>query len=80
MEIVKGRIVRAKAGRDKGGFFVVVDFSEREAFICDGRRRKISKPKRKNIKHLALTSFVVSPEDIISDKKLKAVLNKFEPI
>ena len=77
LELVKGCVVKVKAGRDKDKFFVVVDFNDKEAFICDGRRRKVSKPKKKNIRHLALTSTVVSPEDMTCDKRIRLALNKF---
>lgn len=78
MDLCKGLVVKAKAGRDKGGFFIVTDFSEKEAFICDGKRRKLNKPKKKNIKHLAMTNTVFPLNELTSDKKIKSVLNKFE--
>lgn len=78
MDLCKGLVVRAKAGRDKGGFFIVIDFNEKEAFICNGKRRKLNKPKKKNIKHLAMTNTVFPLNEITSDKKIKSVLNKFE--
>ena len=78
MDLCKGLVVRAKAGRDKGGFFIVIDFNEKEAFICNGKRRKLNKPKKKNIKHLAMTNTVFPLNELTSDKKIKSVLNKFE--
>ena len=56
MTISTGSVVRAKAGRDKGKYFVVV-FAESDEYvlICDGKRRKVDKPKRKKRKHLAET-------------------------
>ena len=47
MSIVKGSIVRAKAGRDKDGFFVVLGTDGEYAFIADGKRRGVQKPKKK---------------------------------
>ena len=80
MDLCRGRVVKAKAGRDKNQFFVVVDFDDSFAFICDGRRRKLLKPKKKNIKHLALTAMVLLPEMMTSDKKIKSNLNNVEKI
>lgn len=80
MDIVKGLVVKAKAGRDKDQFFVVLGFSSKEAIICNGKRRTLLKPKKKNIKHLALTNTVLSLEDLNSDKKIKKALNKFGKI
>ncbi len=78
MDLCKGLVVKAKAGRDKGEFFIVIDFNEKEAFICNGKRRKLNKPKKKNIKHLAMTNTVFPLNELTSDKKIKSVLNKFE--
>ena len=54
MEIVKGCVVKAKAGRDKDGFFVVLDVDGSYAMICDGKRRTLEKPKRKKYKQFSL--------------------------
>ena len=56
--IQRGSIVKALAGRDKGGFFVVLGVEGSFASIADGKRRRIQTPKRKNLKHLAPTHTV----------------------
>ncbi|MGN1050916.1 MAG: hypothetical protein ACI4QE_01305 [Acutalibacteraceae bacterium] len=53
MDIVKGSIVKAKAGRDKDKFFVVMKVEGKYAYIADGKRRKVESPKKKNLLHLA---------------------------
>jgi len=40
MNTVKGSIVKAVAGREKNGFFVVLDCDSVFAYIADGKRRK----------------------------------------
>ena len=56
MNINPADIVYSKAGRDKGKPFVVISLeNELFALIADGDLRKITKPKRKKIKHLKLT-------------------------
>ena len=47
MDIVVGSVVRAKAGRDRNGYFVVVGLDGGFAYIADGRSRKVEKPKKK---------------------------------
>mgnify|MGYP007076769095 CR=1 FL=1 len=42
MNTVKGSIVKAVAGREKNGFFVVLDCDSVFAYIADGKRRKVS--------------------------------------
>jgi ribosomal protein L14E/L6E/L27E len=64
-----GQVVRSIAGRDKGNFLVVLKTEETGfASVADGDLRRIEKSKRKKIKHLAKTSYVI--EDI-SDKLTK---------
>ena len=76
MEIIKGLVVKAKAGRDKEGFFVVTDVLDKGfVTIADGRRRKIAAPKLKNVKHLQKTNTVLS---ITTDRKLREDLKVFK--
>ena len=58
MNIQKGSIVRALAGRDKGGFFVVLATDGSFALIADGKKRQVQHPKRKKLIHLAPTDTV----------------------
>lgn len=61
-ELALGQVVRSRAGRDKDLFMIVVGFDNKESdhvFVSDGRLRKIEKPKRKKIKHLAQTNYIV---------------------
>ncbi len=48
-----GMLVTARAGRDKGGAFLIVGrFDEAHALIADGRVRKALRPKKKKLRHL----------------------------
>ena len=76
MKLLKGSVVRAEAGRDGGGYFVVVDSDEKYCFIADGKSRKLEKPKRKNIKHIRTTDSMIDLNDI-TDKKLRNMLKQF---
>ena len=52
--IEKGTVVRVTAGKEKGFIFVVVeDFNQQQVLIADGRHRKLSRPRKKSVKHLA---------------------------
>ena len=59
MEIRRGNIVFSKAGRDKGYPLVVTDLCEGYAFVADGGMRKLENPKKKKLKHLQKTNFVI---------------------
>lgn len=70
-----GDIVISMAGREKGNCFVVVGIQDNFALICDGKSRKIDKPKKKKIKHL---SSVIEHSEFVSSKleKGETVTNK----
>jgi ribosomal protein L14E/L6E/L27E len=45
MNITTGSVVRAKAGRDKDKFFIVLRVEDGYGYIADGRRRKAENPQ-----------------------------------
>ena len=60
-KVETGRIVRSKAGRDEGRYFVVIALEGDEfALVADGKRRGVEKPKRKRVKHLFVTEETIS--------------------
>ena len=76
MEITKGSVVIAKAGRDKGKAFAVIDvLGDREVLIADGKRRPIERPKRKNVIHLQRTHTTV--DCITTNRQLRNILKEF---
>ncbi len=76
MNVKRGLIVRAAAGRDMNSYFVVLSSDEKSAVIADGKSRKLEKPKRKNIKHLRPTGRMLDI-DGMTDKKLRRALSEF---
>lgn len=78
MDIEIGLVVRSKAGHDKGEFFVVVGLDRGYALICDGKRRKLQKPKRKKFIHLFVTNTILGKEEISTDKKIRTAINRFK--
>ena len=54
IEVVVGQVVKSKAGRDKDKKFVIIDIvDEQYVLVADGDLRKLDKPKKKKIRHLA---------------------------
>lgn len=48
-----GRVVTSRAGRDAGRSFLIVAVADEDhVLIVDGTLRKLSKPKKKKLKHL----------------------------
>lgn len=49
-----GWIVRSEAGHDKGDVFCVMGTEAGLLLLADGKRRKISHPKRKKVGHVTV--------------------------
>lgn len=77
MDIKLGSVVKSKAGRDKDTFLVVVELSERFAFVCDGDERPLDRPKKKNLIHLAPTHKEIPVNEIKTNRELKKLLREF---
>lgn len=77
MKVQTGSVVKAAAGRDADRYFVVTALAEGGyCLIADGKSRKLSNPKRKNIRHLRITNSMIDLNDI-TDKKLRGLLRQF---
>lgn len=51
-----GQLVRSRAGRDQGRYFMVSALVDSEyVYLVDGQLRKMEKPKKKKRKHLELS-------------------------
>ena len=61
-----GRLVRSKAGRDKGRYYLVLARAADILYLADGRKRGIANPKKKNIRHVQLVHKVAA--DLVSKK------------
>ncbi len=79
MEAKKGLIVRSKAGRDKGGIFVILNLEDEYAYIADGNLRKVDRPKKKKLRHLQLSGFEIKLDLTaeISDRKVREALAEY---
>lgn len=81
-------MVISKSGRDLGKVFVVVRvINERYLSLSDGDLRKIENPKKKNIRHLQVTSIQAEevldclhkgeiPANHVIKKSLKQIFDK----
>ncbi len=80
--IVPGSVVRSKAGRDAGRYFVVMGFDGEDfVWLCDGKLRGIERQKRKRRRHLYVTEAFVSgfqerlkSGDMVKDHEIRAWL------
>ncbi|MCL2579068.1 MAG: KOW domain-containing RNA-binding protein [Oscillospiraceae bacterium] len=72
--MITGTVVYSSAGRDKHRFYAVVSTEGSVVWIADGKTRKLTKPKRKNLLHLAPTKTVLEPAAMRTDKQLRIAL------
>ncbi len=77
MKVQKGSVVKANAGRDSGGYFVVTELRDGYCYIADGKRRKLGSPKKKNLKHISITGSVMELNGM-TDKKLRRQINQLK--
>lgn len=62
MNVTLGQVVYSRAGRDSGRMFLVSALvDESYVLIVDGDLRRIEKPKKKKIKHLKSTGYILEP-------------------
>lgn len=54
MDFEKGQLVKSKAGRDKGEYFLIYDIvDDKNVLIVDGKIRRLEKTKLKKKIHLS---------------------------
>ena len=83
-------IVRADAGRDRDGIFCVVGVDQEQVrlLLADGKRRKVSRPKRKKLGHVTCLTDSrrqfdhpaiqkLKQGEALSDKELRRALAAF---
>lgn len=76
MSMKIGQVVKSTAGHDKGELLVIAGFEKTEVLVCDGKHRKLEKPKCKNPKHLEETEIFLEKDSMATNKKLRKTLNK----
>jgi ribosomal protein L14E/L6E/L27E len=76
VEVVKGSLVKARAGRDKDSLFVAVGICGGFVYICDGKSRPLERPKRKNPKHISPAGAVIDTDEL-TNKKLRRLISQY---
>lgn len=81
--VCRGSVVRSTAGRDRHRIFMVTgacDDGSLCVMIADGALHTLSKPKKKNLRHLAVLAAADEEKtsNLSSDSSLKSYLEAFE--
>ena len=78
----RGQLVRSKAGRDQGQYYLVVaDSEDGFVWLADGRKRPASELKRKNVRHLQpvrkVAADLLDKEDgrSVTNEEIRAAIN-----
>lgn len=81
MRFEKAQIVRSLRGHDSGKLFCVMDADGDRLLLADGKRRRVSRPKRKNAKHVVSVGGWEHPTierlrtgQTVGDRELRAAL------
>ena len=78
MNFEKGMIVKPQNGHRINRHFVLVETDENFVYIADGKRRRLSNPKKKNIKHIVVTDKQKIDLNTQTDKSIRKLLNKYD--
>lgn len=78
MSFERGCVVRSMAGRDKDRLLAVTKVLPNGIEVCDGKERKLQKPKIKNPKHIEQTRFTVTEEELAFNGRLRKALNRIQ--
>lgn len=87
MNELVGRVARSLAGHDKGEIFWVVGAEGEFLLLCDGKTRRIARPKRKKLRHAEIltgedtlhpTAEKLRRNEPVSDRELKRALTAFK--
>ena len=76
MQVQKGQVVRAIAGKEQGGFYLVIALEDSFVLLADGKHRPLERPKRKNLRHIAPTLTIWETEGL-TDRELRRRLHDF---
>jgi len=78
VEIQRGDVVRALRGRDKDSLLAVVAADENGILLCDGKKRPLERPKKKNLCHIASTDYRLPEQDLLHNRPLRRALNRLQ--
>ena len=78
MNFETGMIVKPQSGHRINKHFVLVKAEENFVYIADGKRRRLSNPKKKNKKHIVDTDKQKIDLNTQTDKSIRKLLNKYD--
>ena len=79
MNLQTGDVVIATAGKEKNQIFIVLKIENNLCYLVDGKRLKLTKPKKKSLKHVQKACKIGFDEDKLKSEqeKVNAEIRKF---
>lgn len=79
MNLQTGDVVVATAGKEKNQIFVVKSIENNFCYLVDGKRLKLTKPKKKSLKHVQKACKIGFEEEKLKSEqeKVNAEIRKF---
>ena len=74
--ISAGDLVISLCGHDKGDLFIVLSTEGEYVIICDGKRRKAEKNKKKKTKHIQPTGLNTDLIDMVPTHSVDAAVRR----
>ena len=78
MNFEAGMIVKPQSGHRINKHFVLVKAEENFVYIADGKRKRLSNPKKKNKKHIVVTDKQKIDLNTQTDKSIRKLLNQYD--
>ena len=81
MDVEPGQLVKSLVGRDKGKHYLIIDVEDGRVVLANGRSRSMSRPKKKNPKHLQSYNCIVPGlkdkirQKSLNDTEVRDILN-----
>ncbi len=79
MQLQVGMVVCATAGKEKDNYYVVTELDGKAVYLADGKHRTLTKPKRKNVRHIRPTAQVLELTGL-TDRALRRKLQECNAI
>lgn len=82
--IQTGDVVKSVAGHDADKLFVVTGTEKGFVLLCNGKDRKVQKPKRKKIKHIIKTevrfTWISESPERVNNTSIRKALSKVRKV
>ena len=81
-----GNFAASLAGHDKNQIYIIIREDDEYVYLCDGRLKKVSNPKRKNKKHIQIIKKGTDTEltqrllnnEVVRDEEIKRTIKLYE--